>query len=76
MLSVRGIYDGKKLKLFERVKINTPKKVIVTFLETENNEITSEEIQLIADKGGGFDFLHDEKEDIYSDKDLKVKYKK
>lgn len=74
MLSVRGIYDGKKLKLFERVKINTPKKVIVTFLETENNEITNEEIQLMAEKGGGFDFLHDEKEDIYTDKDLKVKY--
>lgn len=29
---------------------------------------------MVAEKGGSFDFLNDTAEDIYSDKDLKVKY--
>ena len=74
MLSVKGIYDGQKLRLFERVKIKSPRKVIVTFLDTDSDELTSQELHFLADKGGAFDFLHDEKEDIYTDKDLKEKY--
>ena len=74
MLSVKGIYDGKKLSLFEQVKIKSPRKVIVTFLDTDNDELTSKELHLLADKGGAFDFLDDERENIYTDNDLKVKY--
>ena len=33
MLSIQGVYDGKKLKLSETIDVHTPKKVIVTFLE-------------------------------------------
>jgi hypothetical protein len=32
MLTVRGIYDGKHLKLDENVKINSPTEVTLTFL--------------------------------------------
>lgn len=32
MLAVRGIYDGKHLKLDENVNINSPTEVILTFL--------------------------------------------
>ncbi len=74
MLSVRAIYDGKELKLLEEVKITEPKEVIVTFLENENSDIITSEIGLIAQEGKAFDFLKDE-EDIYTDKDLKIKYK-
>ena len=74
MLSITGIYDGKKLKLFKSIKINSPKKVIVTFLDSDNDEITSEELHFISDRGGAFDFLNNKREDIYTDNDLKVKY--
>jgi hypothetical protein len=74
MLSVRGTYDGKQLKLSGKLNINSTKKVIVTFLDDENEDLSSDEMMLMAAKGGAFDFLHDE-EDIYSDKDLKVVYK-
>ncbi|MCH8317106.1 MAG: hypothetical protein IIA88_01190 [Bacteroidetes bacterium] len=74
MLSVKGIYDGRELRLFEQVKIKSPRKVIVTFLDTESDELTSEELHFLVDKGGAFDFLHDEQENIYTDKDLKEKY--
>ncbi|MEO8209253.1 MAG: hypothetical protein ABI840_01730 [bacterium] len=32
MLSIKGVYDGKKLELSGKVEINKPRKVIVTFL--------------------------------------------
>ncbi|MFH1003966.1 MAG: hypothetical protein V1781_00465 [Bacteroidota bacterium] len=75
MISVQGIYDGKKLRLLENIKVRTPKKVIITFLEKIEDELTSEELHYLADKGGGFDFLKTKEDDIYSDHDLKVKYK-
>lgn len=74
MLSVKGVYDGKNLKLLDKVDVNEPKDVIVTFLESIDS-ISSDEILQAADHGGSFDFLDSEDEDIYSDKDLKVRYK-
>jgi len=76
MLSVRAIYDGKNLNFLEKVKVKSPKEVIVTFLDENDTEITSAELHRLAAKGGAFDFLNGKKEDIYSDKDLKKKYKK
>jgi hypothetical protein len=75
MLSVKAIYDGKNIKLLEKVELNKPAKVIVTFLDDEGADISNDEILYVAEKGGAFDFLNDPDEDIYSDKDLKVKYK-
>ena len=74
MLSVQGTYDGKKLKLLQPVKIRSAKKVIVTFLD-EEDEITSGELHHLAEKGGALKFLNSKEEDIYSDKDLKVVYR-
>jgi hypothetical protein len=71
MLSVHAIFDGKNLKLLNDVKISKPKKVIITFLEDE--DLTTEELQYIAEKSGSFDFLEEEPE-LYGDEDLKVKY--
>ena len=75
MLSVKAIYDGKNVKLLENVEVKKPGKVIVTFLDEEDSDISNQEILLVAEKGGAFDFLNDPAEDIYTDKDLKVKYK-
>ena len=76
MISVQGIYDGKKLKLLEAVKLNSPKKVIVTFLDDLDTDLpTKEELMQLAMKSKAFKFLEKEP-DLYSDKDLKVKYKK
>ena len=76
MISVQGIYDGKKLKLLETIKLNSPKKVIVTFLDDLDTDLpTIEELMQLAMKSKAFKFLEKE-QDLYSDKDLKVKYKK
>ncbi|MCG3155000.1 MAG: hypothetical protein DKINENOH_01598 [bacterium] len=39
------------------------------------NDVPLAEIAKLAEKGGAFDFLADPDEDIYSDEDLKVRYR-
>jgi len=75
MLSVQGIYDGKVLKVFDKIKINSPRKVIVTFLEEIDDDISSEELHQMAIEGGAFYFLERDEEDIYTDADLKLNVK-
>ena len=76
MLTVKAIYDGKNLKLLDKVSIKKPTNVLVTFLDDESDsEIANEDLLLLAEKGGAFDFLNDPEEDIYTDDDLKVRYK-
>ncbi|HLP45390.1 MAG TPA: hypothetical protein VK186_01000 [Candidatus Deferrimicrobium sp.] len=74
MLSVRAIYDGHELKLREKVNVNGPKEVIITFLDPLDDDIQSNEIHEMIKEGVALDFLNDEREDIYSDGDLKVKF--
>ena len=38
MISVKGVYDGKSLKLDENVTIKRPAEVILTFLNSGGNE--------------------------------------
>ena len=64
MLSVKGIYDGEKVKLLENIIIQNPCKVIVTFVE-EDAEVKSLR-QYSADEDA-FDFWKAEEEDIYQD---------
>ncbi len=70
MLSIQGTYDGKELKVFDRIRVKSPKKVIITFLENPTEDFISDELHLIAQEGGAFDFLNNEEEDIYTDNDL------
>lgn len=79
MLSVRATYDGKELKLQKKIKIKTPKEVIITFLDPIDNsapedDLNTAEIHQMVQEGGALDFLNDEREDIYTDDDLRVKY--
>ncbi len=74
MLSVKAIYDGKKLKLLDKVKVTRPHKVIITFLE-DDSDINPQVIYSAAEEGGAFDFLKEPEEDIYTDDDLKKRYR-
>ena len=72
MVSVHAIYDGKTLKLLDNVAVDTPKKVIITFLD---DDLEGFAMNYIAQAGGAFDFLEAEEKDVYTDEDLKVKYR-
>jgi hypothetical protein len=80
MLSVRAIYDGNDFRLKRKISIRTPKEVIITFLEPEEaddeeTDPTVFEIHQMMQDGGAVGFLDDDREDIYSDADLSVKYR-
>ena len=65
MFSLRGIYDGKKVKITDGISDNKRYKVVVTFIE----ELPQEE-DLIPDftsQSESFDFWDNKAEDIYQD---------
>lgn len=64
MLSVKGIYDGKTLKLLENVNIVSPKKVIVTFVDDLDD---TEQIREYAAQTDSFSFWSEPQEDLYQD---------
>lgn len=74
LVSVNGTFDGKRVTLDEEVSFSTPQRVIITFLE-EDNETSNKVIYSMAESGGAFDFLNDPQEEEYSVADLKVRYK-
>jgi hypothetical protein len=65
MLSIQGVYDGKKLKLSETIDVHTPKKVIVTFLEEVKT--TDEDLRNFSAQTNGLKFWENEQENIYQD---------
>ncbi|MEO8072629.1 MAG: hypothetical protein ABI686_05215 [Acidobacteriota bacterium] len=44
-------------------------------IEMEEADLQTKDLMRLAENGGAFDFLHDEREDIYTLNDLKVRYK-
>ena len=72
MLAVKGVFDGKSIKLTDKEIPSQPQDVIVTFLGSDQEEI-QQDIYSLANQGKSFDFLSHE-EEIYSDEDLKVRY--
>ena len=77
MLSVKAVYDGINLQLFENVKIEKPQQVIITFLGHQavaNDAISNSEIQQIISTSPSLDFLNNDAEDIYTDANLKIRY--
>lgn len=75
MLSVNAIYDGNTLVLLDDVEVKKPQRVIVTFLAEADDEPTAHELHHLAQQGGGLAFLEDEREDVYTDEHLKVKFR-
>jgi len=76
MIAARGLFDGKNIKLLEKVDVKEPQEVIITFLGTIEDKALYRGIYSLAETGGSFDFLNAPEEDIYSNDDLKVKYRK
>ena len=65
MLAVRGIYDGKSVKLLDKLTVRKKYKVVVTFLE--EIEPTDEELRDFTSQTAGLSFWEDPREDIYQD---------
>ena len=64
MLSIKGIYDGKTLKLLEPVNLHSPKKVIVTFVDDLDD---NEQVREYAAQTASLSFWSEPQEDIYQD---------
>ena len=64
MLAIRGIYDGKRVRLLEKVPKGKPYKVVVTFVEELDSEESLREFTSDADS---FDFWMNPAEDLYDD---------
>jgi len=66
------IKENHKL-MIEDLPFEKGEEVEVTI--TQKSDISIDEIMKLEDRAGAFDFLKDEREDIYTVKDLKVRYK-
>ncbi len=73
MLAVKGVFDGHEIKLNKSQLPHEPQQVIVTFLGTEQ-QLMHDDIYALASSGKSLEFLSSE-EDIYSDSDLKVRFR-
>ena len=65
MLSVHGIYDGKIVKITDRITEKKKFKVVVTFIE--ELQLSDTDLRDFSARTNGLDFLEDPKEDIYQD---------
>jgi len=65
MFAVRGIYDGKKVKITEPVSEKKRYKVVVTFIEEIHEE--EHDFREFASQTDAFDFWENTAEDIYQD---------
>jgi len=69
MTTIRGIYENGQIKLLENPPVDTPHKVLITFVEDEN--IAGEEIirnlSLTQPNDFSKEYLEDEREDLYQD---------
>jgi len=65
MLAVHGIYDGKSVKITDRITEKKKYKVVVTFIE-ELQEFDNE-LRDFSAQTSGLEFWEDSREDIYQD---------
>jgi hypothetical protein len=65
MLSVNGIFDGKSVKITDKLTEKKKYKVVITFIEEIQQD--DYDIHNISSQSKGLDFLEDPAEDIYQD---------
>lgn len=65
MLAVNGIYDGKKVRLIDKIKEKRKYRVVVTFIE--ELEQSDDDLRNFSAQTNGMEFWKDEKEDLYQD---------
>jgi len=73
MLSVNGIYDGKTVKITDRITEKKKFKVVVTFIE--ELEQVDYDLRSFSAQTSGLDFWEDPRENIYEDFVTKPKTK-
>ncbi|MCY7420544.1 MAG: DUF104 domain-containing protein [Chitinophagaceae bacterium] len=69
MKTVKGVYENGEIKLLEKTSIAGSKKVLVTFIdeEEENEETAIRDISLQYSSQTLEDYINDEREDLYQD---------
>jgi hypothetical protein len=65
MFALKGIYDGKQVKITDPILDNKKYKVVVTFIEELPQE--ENEIREFSSHSESFDFWDNKAEDIYQD---------
>lgn len=65
MLSVNGIYDGKSVKITDKITEKKKFKVVITFIEELQQY--DNDLRDFSAQTRGLDFLEDPGEDIYQD---------
>ena len=65
MLAVHGIYDGKTVKITDRITEKKKFKVVVTFIEELQQD--DSELRYFSAQTSGLDFWEDSREDLYQD---------
>ena len=75
MTTVKGVYENGRIKLSEKIKFKTGKKVLITFLEEENIHEDEPLRSLSLTQPGTYlkNYLADEREDLYQDYAEKIK---
>ncbi len=65
MLAIHGIYDGKNIKITDKITEKKNYKVIITFIEEiyQNDE----DLRTFSSQTRGLEFWNDTKEDVYHD---------
>ncbi|HXL56428.1 MAG TPA: antitoxin AF2212-like protein [Chitinophagaceae bacterium] len=66
MKTVKGIYENGEIKLLEKVRFKTSKKVLVTFLEEEKTNEEEQVRNLSLTQPDDFlkEYLEDQREDL------------
>jgi len=65
MITIKGVYENGEIKLLEAAPIKTGSKVLVTFIEDEEDELRNISFQQQSPVFD--DYLKDSKEDLYQD---------
>jgi hypothetical protein len=65
MLAVHGIYDGKSVKITDKITERKKYKVVVTFIEELQQQ--DNDLRDFSAQTSGLDFWSDSNEDIYQD---------
>jgi hypothetical protein len=65
MIAVHGIYDGKAVKITDKITEKKKFKVVVTFIEEIQQ--FDKDLRDFSAQTTGLDFWNDSKEDIYQD---------
>jgi hypothetical protein len=76
--SLKAVYDGTTLRFAENIAVQTPQDVIVVFLNPINqptDDLLINDMLQIAANNPALAFLNNAEEDIYTDNDLKKRYK-